>query len=54
MRQRARRTTGKRPDFGALQYRTVLLPALEENEGRVLHEVEVMLETLALGNGFHH
>ncbi len=54
VRQRARRTTGKRPDFGSLQMRTVLLPALAQNERRVLHEVELMLDTLVSSNGFKH
>ncbi len=53
VRQRARRTTGRRPDFGALQMRTVLVPALDENAENIVRGVELMLGTLALGNGFH-
>lgn len=44
--QRARKVTGSRPDFGALQMTRVLIPALEENEDMVLDEVEQALDKL--------
>lgn len=52
VRQRNRKTTGQRPDFGVLQMRTVLEPALAENETRVLEDVENMLDRLSYMTGF--
>ncbi len=52
MRQRARRTTGTRPDFGALQMRKVLIPALDDNEREILAGVEHMLDKLEREHGF--
>ncbi len=53
VRQNARRTTGARPDFGSLLMRTVLVPALVENEEMIVKGVEEMLDHLSGGNGFH-
>jgi hypothetical protein len=44
--QRARKVTGRRADFGALQYREAFVPALEENEHLVSREVERALDHL--------
>ena len=41
------RTTGLRPDFGALQMRKALEPALVEDEGRVEDEFEEAISTVA-------
>lgn len=38
--QRARKVTGLRGDFGALQMKDAFIPALEENQEEVVHEVE--------------
>ncbi len=53
VRQNARRTTGKRPDFGRLLMRTVLIPALEDNQEEVVEGLGRMLDRLATDNGFH-
>jgi hypothetical protein len=50
--QRLRRTTGKRPDFAALQMRKALLPALMSKEDDVINGVERALDMLAARNGF--
>jgi hypothetical protein len=50
--QSARKVTGLRGDFGSLQMRTVLEPALDENENRVFAEVERVLDKYADGAGF--
>jgi hypothetical protein len=47
VRQRARRTTGLRPDFGALQMRRGFLPALKAGEPGVIRAVDEMLDRLA-------
>lgn len=52
VRQRNRKTTGHHPEFGALQMRTALEPALEENTDEVLERVETMLDRLGYMNGF--
>ncbi|SRR6266542_2855584 len=44
--QSRRRTTGQHPQFGALQMRRALLPALVSKRGEVEHRVEVMLDHL--------
>lgn len=41
------RTTGQRGDWGATQMRKALLPALNENEEKVLGEFEKALDTVA-------
>lgn len=50
--QRAKKTTGKRADFGALQMRKGLLPALEENEDTVACDVEAAFYVLTKKEGF--
>jgi hypothetical protein len=50
--QRKRKVTGRRGDFGALQMRVGLLPALAENEDNIIHEVEQALDRLTRENGF--
>lgn len=50
--QGARKVTGKRGDFGALQMRTVLMPALEERSGEVFDRVEEVLNNYARSAGF--
>lgn len=45
--QRLRRTTGKRPDFGGLQMRKALLPALEQDKDKVEREFERALDDIA-------
>jgi hypothetical protein len=44
--QRARKVTGRRADFGALQMREAFVPALDENEHLVRREVEHALDHL--------
>lgn len=50
--QRARKVTGRRADFGALQMRRVLIPALEEHEDEVVDAVEDALDRLGRSAGF--
>lgn len=50
--QRARKVSGLRSDFGRLQMTDVLEPALEENRGQVLDEVEDALDRLGRSEGF--
>jgi len=50
--QSARKVTGKRGDFGALQMRNVLEPALDENAPQVFTEVERVLNQYASSAGF--
>lgn len=50
--QSRRRTTGKRPDFGGLQMRVGLEPALDENRAEVERRVEDMLDRIGRENGF--
>lgn len=45
--QSLRKTTGKRPDWGAVQMKDALLPALEQNERRVEKAFEAALERVA-------
>ncbi len=40
VRQRRRKTTGQHPEFGALQMREALLPAVASQEGEVFRRVE--------------
>jgi hypothetical protein len=44
--QSRRRTTGQHPEFGALQMRRALLPALESKENEVVSRVEDVLDGL--------
>lgn len=50
--QGAKKVTGKRGDFGVLQQRQVLEPALEENREQVFHGVELALDRLTHSEGF--
>ena len=50
--QRHGRTTGKRPDFGALQLRRALVPALDAKEGEVVDQLDGMLGRLGGEAGF--
>ncbi len=50
--QSRRRTTGQRPDFGALQMRRALLPALAAKEDEVFDRVEAALDRVARKEGF--
>jgi hypothetical protein len=50
--QSARKKTGLRADFGALQMRDALEPALEENTNAVFTEVERVLEKYASSADF--
>lgn len=50
--QSRKRTTGRRPDFGALQMRRALIPALERRQQEVFSGLERMLDRLAGENGF--
>lgn len=45
--QSLRKTTGKRPDYGAKQMRDALLPAAERNEDRTQHEFEAAMDRVA-------
>lgn len=45
--QRLRKTTGLRPDYGALQMRDALLPALAAKEGQVEHALERAVDRIA-------
>lgn len=51
VRQSQGKTTGKRPDFGALQMRH-LLGALYENQDEIFRGVENMLDRLTSREGF--
>jgi hypothetical protein len=44
--QTKRRVTGKRGDYGALQMRRALIPALEDNEERVVDELDRALDEI--------
>ena len=44
VQQSLRKTTGKRPDYGALQMRRALLPALDANEAETMQKVEAALD----------
>lgn len=50
--QRKRRTTGKRPDYGSLQMRRALLPALGSKQDDVVKAVDRMLGRLGGEYGF--
>jgi hypothetical protein len=52
VRQRVKRTTGLRPDFGSLLMREVLEPALAENEDEVVRGVERVLDRVITKAGF--
>jgi hypothetical protein len=42
--QSLRKTTGQHPNYGALQMRRALVPALDANEQRTVHEMEQALD----------
>lgn len=50
--QSARKVTGLRGDYGALQMRQALVPALDENTGKVFSEVNRVLDEYANSSGF--
>jgi hypothetical protein len=50
--QSRRRSTGQRPDFGSLQMRRALIPAVYDNRERVMDAVENMLDRIGLQEGF--
>jgi hypothetical protein len=47
VRQSLRKTTGRHPEFGALQMVRVLLPALADNEVRTEREMELALDRVS-------
>lgn len=49
VRQQNRKTTGKHPEFGDLQMRKVLLPALREHEPEIVAGVEKLLDRMLGG-----
>ena len=46
VRQRRKKVTGKRPDFGAIQLREVFVPAVEANRAATERRVEDFLERI--------
>jgi hypothetical protein len=52
VRQTARKVTGRRSDFGALQMTRALIPALNENENAVVQGLERALDRLTREDGF--
>lgn len=50
--QSRRRTTGRRPDWGARQMRDVLIPALDSKQSEVITGLDRMLGRLAGENGW--
>jgi hypothetical protein len=50
--QRAKKKTGTRPDFGALQMREGLIPALDAGAGDIETRVEAAFTALIAYNGF--
>lgn len=50
--QRARKVTGQRGDFGALQMTHGLIPALEEHEPEIVEAAELALDKLTRETGF--
>lgn len=51
--QSRKKTTGKRGDFGAMQMRRSLVPALGRKQGEVIEELDKLLGQLAGEHGFH-
>jgi len=45
--QTLRRTTGKRPDWGALQMRRILIPTVEDKEREIEDRLEKALDKIA-------
>lgn len=52
VRQGGRRTTGTRPDFGARQMRTVLMPPLVRHADDVARETLQVIDDVAREHGF--
>jgi hypothetical protein len=52
VRQNARKVTGQRPDFGAIQMTRGFIPAAAENENRVIEGLERALDRLTREAGF--
>lgn len=52
LQQRYGRVTGKRPDWGALQMRKVLIPARAAHTAEIFDGFENMLDRLAVRHGF--
>ena len=50
--QSKRRTTGLRPDYGKLQMRRALIPALDRRQDEVIEGIDKVLDRLAGENGF--
>jgi hypothetical protein len=50
--QNARKVTGKRGDFGALQMTRGLMPALDENTDKIVTGLEHAIDRLAAREGF--
>lgn len=50
--QRARKVTGKRGDFGALQMTHVMIPALHAHEGEIEDSAAKVIDVLAAIGGF--
>jgi hypothetical protein len=50
--QSLRRTTGEHPQFGSLQMRTALLPALAEEGDNVRQAIGNMVDTAGIRAGF--
>ena len=50
--QRLGRTTGLRPDFGSLQMRRALLPAMREEEPQVIAAIDDLLGRVGREEGF--
>jgi hypothetical protein len=50
--QNARKVTGKRGDYGALQMRKGLVPALEQHTEGIVASLEVTIDKLGLAAGF--
>lgn len=50
--QSLRKTTGKRPDYGALQMRDALIPALEGKKNTIEHKFEEAIDKVA--DHFNH
>lgn len=50
--QTRRKTTGKRPDWGAIQMRDAFLPAADADEAVVAGMIEKAIDDVALRHGF--
>jgi hypothetical protein len=50
--QRRRKTSGKRSDFGSLQMRRALIPAMGDNQARVIEHLDDMLDRIGRREGF--